>query len=272
MPSDHTSLGARIREARLLLGLTLAQVGDQLGLANGNFVGMVERGERNPSDDTVMALADVLKVPSRELLTLKYAGSSRSKVGTLLEPEEPRYARLRRFMLGTCQAPSVIASEFSRGRHTTLERLIWRVLLDHLVIPQVDSDGFAPRRLREYVASWRRRQRRDPSTQLDAAWFEREAELFVPWARSRFEGWTADLDALTVTLVRTAAADDREVLSLVPPTGDVTPGPSAPTPDLASLLIAEGLHADDVDEIVTLVDLKKRRRARAAASNEKNNR
>jgi len=270
MASAQTSLGARVREARLLHGLTLSQVGDQLGLANGNFVGMVERGERNPSDDTVMALASVLGLPSRELLTLKYAGNSRTRIGSLLKPPEPRYGRLRRFMLGTCQSPSSIAAEFSLGPYTTTERLLWQILLEQLVLPEVDSDGFAPRRLREYIASWRRRKRRNPSARLDAAWFEREAELFVPWARSRFEGWTADLDALTMTLKRSAADDDQSVLKLVPTTDVGVQSTSNLAPDLASLLLAEGLHADDVDEIVTLVDLKKRRRARAALTKEKN--
>ena len=62
------TLGSVLKQRRKQLGLTLARVGTALELANGNFVGMVERGERTPSDGKLLRLAEVLELDGREPL------------------------------------------------------------------------------------------------------------------------------------------------------------------------------------------------------------
>jgi len=270
MPPATPSLGERLKIQRGLLRMTLAQVGERVGLANGNFVGMVERGERTPSDELMLRLADVLDLPGKELLTLKYAASPRSEVRRLLAPEEPTYPRLRRLLLGTCLTPSIAEAEFSLGPRPLLERWVWQVLMDHLVIPGLDSDRFAPKRLRDHLAAHQRRLRREPDAVLIPDWFEQEADLLGPWARARFEGWSVDLDRLTITVRHSLSPGDETTASL---SGSVAPGPTAPAPsgeDVPDLLLAAGLGEDDVDEILTLIELKRRRRARQAAAAKKN--
>ncbi len=265
MAERSSPLGRRLKAQRRLLGLTLADVGQRLGLANGNFVGMVERGERAPSDDRLLVLADVLGLPSRDLLALKYEGDARSQVGQLLAPVPATLPRLRRFMLGTCATEANLRTEFERGARTTLERLVWRGLLHHVVLPSLDADSLAPRRLQDHVAAWQRRLRRDPEAPLDDGFFEQHADLFVPWARTRFREWGLDLETTTLRIEHRPG--DTTLVSF----GPVTPAAAAPSAgDPRSALVGAlrglGLLDEDIDEIVTLVELKSRRRAREGAT------
>lgn len=265
-----TPLGIRVKERRHELGLTLAQVGDRLGLANGNFIGMVERGERLPSDARVLALASVLELDGRNLLTLKYEARPSSAVSGLLAPPPPELPRLRRFLLGTCANARAMATELERGERTAIERVIWQGLLEYVVLPELERDRHAPKRLRDRIASWKRRLRADPLLAVDPWWFEEEAEVFVPWARSRFHSWELDLPTLTLRIRHSESDTDVSTLRLIDRElrermlrAVQSEGP--PPTNLEDVLRAEGLLEDDVDEILALVAIKKRRAARARA-------
>ena len=60
-------LGDRLRERRLAMNLTQAQLGERCQL-HRTFIGSVERGERNVSLLNLKLLAGVLRVPLSELL------------------------------------------------------------------------------------------------------------------------------------------------------------------------------------------------------------
>ncbi|MCO4770424.1 MAG: helix-turn-helix transcriptional regulator [Deltaproteobacteria bacterium] len=261
-----TALGVRLKERRRLLGLTLAEVGERLGLANGNFIGMVERGERLPSDDRLLALAETLDLPERDLLTLKYEATARSQVGRLLAPPAPAFPRLRRFLLGTCRQRAGVKAEFEGAPRGTLESAAWRAFVDHVLVPALDADRLAPRRLREHVDAWLRRRLRRPDVDLDPLWFEEHADLFVPYARGLLHGWRWDPGTLSLHFeLATPPRETIQVRLLVSPAPG---GEASALGDLARLLESQGLADDDVDEIVTLVEFKQRRAARRRRAEE----
>ena len=162
-----------------------------------------------------------------------------------------------------------MAGELERGERTAIERVIWQSLLEYVVLPELERDRHAPRRLRDRIARWTRRRRADPLLAVDPWWFEEEAEVFVPWARSRFRSWDLDLATLTLTIQHSDSPTDVSTLRLVD--RDLrermlkavrTSAPAAGA-TLEESLRAEGLMDDDVDEILALVAIKLRRAARA---------
>lgn len=62
-----TTLGRRLRQARLARGWTQAELGERLGLEDSNSgaprVSRYERGERMPDEQTMEALAKALDLP-----------------------------------------------------------------------------------------------------------------------------------------------------------------------------------------------------------------
>lgn len=69
LPSPSRRLfAARLRAARLAQGLTQEGLGERADLS-WNYIGQVERGERNISVDNMDALAQALGVELHELLT-----------------------------------------------------------------------------------------------------------------------------------------------------------------------------------------------------------
>jgi len=240
----------------------MAELGARLDLTTGNFIGMVERGERLPSDELVLRMAHELDVSERELLSLKYEAQRGSEVGRLLAPPSPRFPRLRRFLLGTCLDRPAAKDEFDAASRGALERLAWKVILQHALLPALE-DHHAPTSLRRHVSAWKRRRRDDPTAPLDPAWFESHADLFVPWARAELEGWTVDLGAMTFTLRRPPARGGRLVVDLAPPPPE-SPAPRV-RPDLAVALESAGLLPDDVEEMLALVEIKRRRNAARGA-------
>ena len=63
------ALGAELRDLRLNSGLTQEDLAAKAGL-HRNFVGMLERGERNVTVLTLEALTDVLETTLSELFLL----------------------------------------------------------------------------------------------------------------------------------------------------------------------------------------------------------
>ncbi len=63
----RTTIGHNIREIRRARGLTQQALGDQIDL-DRTYVGSLERGERNLTLDTVVALAERLGVDVLDLL------------------------------------------------------------------------------------------------------------------------------------------------------------------------------------------------------------
>ena len=224
---------------------------------------MVERGERLPSDDRLIRLAELLELSDRELLALKYEATERSQVGRLLAPPTPELPRLRRFLLGTCRHRRSVKEEFEHARRGTLERAVWQAVMSHVVLPELDADRFAPRRLRERVEAWRRHRRREPSAPLEARWFEDHADLFVPFARGLIDGWSWEPAALTLRIDRSTPPKETVEVRLV--AGSPPPRTGPAPEDLSTLLTAQGLAEDDIDELITLVELKRRRAARRNA-------
>ena len=55
------TIGQRIREERKRQGLTMAQLGEKMGIS-GSLVGRYERGEENPKMETVVRFADALGI------------------------------------------------------------------------------------------------------------------------------------------------------------------------------------------------------------------
>jgi transcriptional regulator with XRE-family HTH domain len=60
-------LGARLRARREALGMSQADLGEKAGITP-NYVGVLERGLKLPTLDTLVALAKALGVPASELL------------------------------------------------------------------------------------------------------------------------------------------------------------------------------------------------------------
>jgi len=267
-------LSRALKEARKSLRLTLSDVGAALGLANGNFVGMVERGERSPSDEKLLALAQVLKLDGRSLLAMKYKAGHPAAFNLLLQPPKPLYPRLRRLMLSTCENPAAMTEEFEQAACGLVENLVFRALLDHIILPALHADPYAPRQLRERIAEVGDAH---PGQSLAAATLETQAETFIPWAKGELPmlSWRLDPLELCLYLSRGAEANQRWQLSLcrqgdelqgaakgsAGPTG--TAEGSSGAASLAETLARQGLVDDEVREILDLVEWKKARRKRS---------
>lgn len=81
--------GKEVRRRRKAAGLTLEQLAERAELS-ANYVGSIEKGDRDPSLSTVLALAKGLKVPAAELLGgLQELGPAGLEAGRLLEASPP---------------------------------------------------------------------------------------------------------------------------------------------------------------------------------------
>lgn len=60
------AFGKRVRELRLEKGLTQEQLAEKLGVSE-NYVGMIERAERNTSLEKVFKIAKALEIRTSEL-------------------------------------------------------------------------------------------------------------------------------------------------------------------------------------------------------------
>lgn len=65
--TDYKALGERVRKTRQLKGLTQAQLSEMCGLAS-SYVGIIERGSKKASIDTVVRVANALNVATDYLL------------------------------------------------------------------------------------------------------------------------------------------------------------------------------------------------------------
>ncbi len=65
---DYTDLGKRIRKQRVLLGLTQEKLAAKVGVST-SFIGLVERGKRKASLETLVSLANVMDVSTDYLLS-----------------------------------------------------------------------------------------------------------------------------------------------------------------------------------------------------------
>lgn len=61
--------GAKLRELRKNTGLSTYKVGKRVGVS-GNYIGMIERGQKNPSEAILVSLADVYEVDREEVFSL----------------------------------------------------------------------------------------------------------------------------------------------------------------------------------------------------------
>ncbi|MBI2327389.1 helix-turn-helix transcriptional regulator [Candidatus Curtissbacteria bacterium] len=67
MTAVSKRIGRRIRRVRLEKNITQEDLAGDAGL-NRAYIGYIERGERNPSTDTLVKIAKALKVSPKELL------------------------------------------------------------------------------------------------------------------------------------------------------------------------------------------------------------
>lgn len=79
---DYKKLGERMRKERLSLGMTQEVLSEKAGISV-SFLGQIERGERKPSLETVINIANALQVTVDFLLTDSYQTASRSLVDEL---------------------------------------------------------------------------------------------------------------------------------------------------------------------------------------------
>ena len=70
MKTIRKRFGAKIRELRRAKGLSQEELAFRAGI-HRNYLGGVERGERNPALDNIAAIAKALDVTPGELLTFK---------------------------------------------------------------------------------------------------------------------------------------------------------------------------------------------------------
>lgn len=74
------ALGAEVRRRRTKLGLTQDELWER-ALIHRNYVGMLERGERNASVLTLLRVAGGLGVPASSLLAAAEQGIANAKSG-----------------------------------------------------------------------------------------------------------------------------------------------------------------------------------------------
>jgi len=270
------TLSEVLRARRKDRKLTLNEMGKRLDLANGNFVGMVERGERLPSDSKLLQMAEVLELDSRELLELKYREIPDSAVHQLFTAPKPLHPQIRRALLATCLNREAMEPEFGRSDETALERIVFGYLMDFVLLDAVIDSRVMPT-LRKRLIDYERRRTKDPDVTFDPWWFEEEGDTFVEFARRQFVGWSLDTLELTLTIRHTEAPTDRSTIPLIDAelrdrliqsVGREVATRKAlhPIPSLEDLLRAEGLDDDDIAEILALVQMKKARHQRAEGS------
>lgn len=64
---DYAKLGTRVRQQRLLNGLTQDQLAERTGVSC-SFIGHIERGEKKASVETVVALCNAMDISPSVLL------------------------------------------------------------------------------------------------------------------------------------------------------------------------------------------------------------
>jgi transcriptional regulator with XRE-family HTH domain len=267
---DRPDLAAVLKARRKEMGLTLGDLGAALGLANGNFFGMVERNERMPSDERLLLLAKLLGLDGRELLAMKYQQARGTAAKVLLAPPPPQLPRLRRLLIGCCENKEEMASEFALGERSALERVVLQALLEYVFLPALSSDRYAPKGVRDRVRS---HQRRSPGEHVDPWILEEEAESFAPWAREQLVSWSFDVPNLTLRIRHSDSPGDLSTIPLVDrelrrrmmaSVEDVAAAPAPPVAvSLGELLADKGLSESDVEEILELVEFKKMRASRS---------
>jgi transcriptional regulator with XRE-family HTH domain len=120
--SDLVTLGLRIRHFRSERGLTLDQLGDQVGLA-GSQLSLIENGRREPKLSTLQDVATALAVPVTELLSGE-APNTRAALEIELAraQKNPIYGALGLPTVKVTKGMPVTALESLLGLHRELAR------------------------------------------------------------------------------------------------------------------------------------------------------
>ena len=267
------TLAEILRRQRQHKKLTLNELGKRLHLANGNFIGMVERGERMPSDGRLLELAEALELDGKELLALKYQEIPDSAVHHLFSPPAPLHPTIRRMLLETCHNRDEMERELGLGEKTALEHIVFGYLMDFVLHDALTESRKMPT-LRKRLLELERRRVKDPDAAVDPWWFEEEGDTFERFARAQFVGWSLDLAELMLRIQHSDSPTDRSEIPLIDAelrdrliqsVGRQVASRSGlhQLPTLEDLLRAEGLGDEDVEEILAIVAVKKARRQRA---------
>src|SRR5579863_5465933 len=91
-------LGARLRERRDALGWSQAQLAEAVGVTP-NYVGVVERGEKLPTMETLEAFGGALNVPLGQLLDDEVPDAWADEAAALARAVPAEYRRLVLSML-----------------------------------------------------------------------------------------------------------------------------------------------------------------------------
>lgn len=89
---DYAKLGKHIRQERRAHRLTQAELAEEIGLSM-SFLGHIERGSRVPSLETLVAIANRLRVSVDYLLSDSLEPISARSLGGALSPSQHRVLR-----------------------------------------------------------------------------------------------------------------------------------------------------------------------------------
>ena len=67
MPNEYSMIGKRIREKRLKLGLTIQELAETADISD-NFLGNIERGNGQPSIETLLKVVNALGVDANYVM------------------------------------------------------------------------------------------------------------------------------------------------------------------------------------------------------------
>jgi transcriptional regulator with XRE-family HTH domain len=269
-PAAANRLGTELRLARGRLRLSLDEVGRRLGLANGNFVGMVERGLRLPGDELLGRLAELYGLEPRPLLLRKLEAARGPAAELLARGPEPRHPRIRKLLLLRAGGPldseasrAALRAEIEARPWGLLERCAFCALGSELLDAELDSDASAPRALRGRAAQPHGRR-------LSPDEAEAMGDEVFGWLREVLVFWTisGDRDGGGLEELRLAgrASGEKRLPILLGAVGEAGPSvapvaaaSAATLDDLLSLLGRDGLSESDLAEIRMIVEWKRRK-------------
>ena len=84
---DYEALGRRVRMQRKLLGITQEELSERVGVSC-SYIGLIERGDRKLSIETLVSLAEALRISCDNLLqdSLKNTMSSLKLMALPIQP------------------------------------------------------------------------------------------------------------------------------------------------------------------------------------------
>lgn len=133
------TLGALLRDAREQVRLTQGQLGQRLALANGNFIGMVERDERTPSDALLRQWCAILEVDERVALQAKLSAAGRGAAANLLNPPDARRPTLRALLNAVFASDEEVLRTLSATATSPFEDHLAFMVIGDAILPALST-------------------------------------------------------------------------------------------------------------------------------------